>query len=618
MAETAEALDGLSQAAHFQGEYDRAIELKERAFAAYRAGAASRSRRPTLARWLAFLHGTFHGNYRGRERLDGARREPARGGGGVRRARLADPRPRAVHARRAAEREQAAPRRRSRSRAASATPTSSSRRSRCSARSTSPRGRLAEGMRLLDEAMAAISAGEVAGARRDRGDLLPAAERLRARDRRQARRGVDGGRPTATWPGRDFVAPDLPVPTTAGSWSRSVAGRRPRQSCSTRSRRSTRGYRGDRAVPARAARRPAGAPGPLRGGRAPARGRRLASDRPAGGRGDRAGARRPRAGRGARAAVLRGRRPGRPRCGPLLELLVEIQLGRDDVAARRERHARPPRGARRRLRSDELVSASAELAAGPRAGGGGRRAAPPPHLRRCARACSRRWTCRSRRRGRALELARALAPSSTDAAVGGGAARARRLRAAGRGARRGRGGRAAPRARGGGRAWPRGHGALTQARDGGAGAARRGPLERRDRGAARSSAAAPRSTTWRASSRSSGCEAAPRPPPTPCASGPKTRSEIGIHTDARGGRQRSVASRSRTATRIRRRRKTMSASEQNKAAVRDCFEQASQGNFDALPSIVTPGLRPAPGGGPRGRTAWPRWSQGYRERVRRT
>ena len=32
----------------------------------------------------------------------------------------------------------------------------------------------------------------------------------------------------------------------------------------------------------------------------------------------------------------------------------------------------------------------------------------------------------------------------------------------------------------------------------------------------------------------------------------------------------------------------MSTTEANKAAVRDCFEQASQGNFDALHSIVTP------------------------------
>jgi steroid delta-isomerase-like uncharacterized protein len=32
----------------------------------------------------------------------------------------------------------------------------------------------------------------------------------------------------------------------------------------------------------------------------------------------------------------------------------------------------------------------------------------------------------------------------------------------------------------------------------------------------------------------------------------------------------------------------MSASEANKAAVRDCFAQASQGNFEALHSIVSP------------------------------
>jgi steroid delta-isomerase-like uncharacterized protein len=32
----------------------------------------------------------------------------------------------------------------------------------------------------------------------------------------------------------------------------------------------------------------------------------------------------------------------------------------------------------------------------------------------------------------------------------------------------------------------------------------------------------------------------------------------------------------------------MSSSEQNKTAVRDCFEEASKGNFGALPAIVTP------------------------------
>jgi DNA-binding CsgD family transcriptional regulator len=60
-AQHPEALDGLGRALHFQGEYGRAIELTERAFAAYlRAGrkveAADR------ARWLAFLHGAVNAN----------------------------------------------------------------------------------------------------------------------------------------------------------------------------------------------------------------------------------------------------------------------------------------------------------------------------------------------------------------------------------------------------------------------------------------------------------------------------------------------------------------------------------------------------------------------------
>ncbi len=33
----------------------------------------------------------------------------------------------------------------------------------------------------------------------------------------------------------------------------------------------------------------------------------------------------------------------------------------------------------------------------------------------------------------------------------------------------------------------------------------------------------------------------------------------------------------------------MSNSEENKTLVRDCFEKASQGNFDALDDIVAPG-----------------------------
>jgi hypothetical protein len=61
LGESAEVLDGLSQAVHFQGEYDTAIELKERAFALYRRR-DSRVEAAEQARWLAFLHGAVHGN----------------------------------------------------------------------------------------------------------------------------------------------------------------------------------------------------------------------------------------------------------------------------------------------------------------------------------------------------------------------------------------------------------------------------------------------------------------------------------------------------------------------------------------------------------------------------
>jgi steroid delta-isomerase-like uncharacterized protein len=55
----------------------------------------------------------------------------------------------------------------------------------------------------------------------------------------------------------------------------------------------------------------------------------------------------------------------------------------------------------------------------------------------------------------------------------------------------------------------------------------------------------------------------------------------------------------------------MSASEANKAAVRDCFEQASQGNFEALQSIVTPdyAVHPEEAQGPEGLAEM---VQGYR------
>ena len=60
-AQRPEALDGLGRALHFQGEYSRAIELTERAFAAYlRAGRGIEA--ADRARWLAFLHGAVNAN----------------------------------------------------------------------------------------------------------------------------------------------------------------------------------------------------------------------------------------------------------------------------------------------------------------------------------------------------------------------------------------------------------------------------------------------------------------------------------------------------------------------------------------------------------------------------
>jgi tetratricopeptide (TPR) repeat protein len=60
-AETAEALDGLGEALQFGGEHARAIEVKERALAEYeRRGLPAEA--AELARWLAFLYVSVHGN----------------------------------------------------------------------------------------------------------------------------------------------------------------------------------------------------------------------------------------------------------------------------------------------------------------------------------------------------------------------------------------------------------------------------------------------------------------------------------------------------------------------------------------------------------------------------
>jgi DNA-binding CsgD family transcriptional regulator len=61
LGETAEMLDGLGEALQFGGDHARAIELKERAFAEYERRGL-RAEAAELARWLAFLHVSVHGN----------------------------------------------------------------------------------------------------------------------------------------------------------------------------------------------------------------------------------------------------------------------------------------------------------------------------------------------------------------------------------------------------------------------------------------------------------------------------------------------------------------------------------------------------------------------------
>ena len=158
--EEPEALDGLAQALQWQGEYDRVIALRERAFAAYR-GRGMLPEASEQARWLAFLHAAVHGNEaaangwfaRAERLLEGAGECVHRGWLAFDRAPLTDD---------PAERERLA----------------------ISALAIGRRfgdadlefcalallgeayvysGRIAEGMTLIDEAMAAVSAGEVAG-----------------------------------------------------------------------------------------------------------------------------------------------------------------------------------------------------------------------------------------------------------------------------------------------------------------------------------------------------------------------------------------------------------------------------------------------------------------------
>ena len=137
LGETAEVLDGLSQAAHFQGQYAR----RDRVEGARVRGvpAARRSRGGRRAGPLAGVpprHGPRqHGR---RQRLDGTRRAPARGVDECAAHGWLTLDHATVHPRRVGAREARRPRR-SPSAGGSATPTSSSTRWPCWARSMWPR-----------------------------------------------------------------------------------------------------------------------------------------------------------------------------------------------------------------------------------------------------------------------------------------------------------------------------------------------------------------------------------------------------------------------------------------------------------------------------------------------
>ncbi len=203
LGQSAEVLDGLGEALQFAGQHERAIEVKERAFAEYeRRGLQAEA--AELARWLAFLHVSVHGNAaaangwtaRAESVLEGAEESAAHGWLILDRAPWTSD---------ASEREQSAT-------AAIAI-----------ARRYGDRdlefdalallgeayvasGRVAEGMRLVDQAMAAVQSGEVVGvgaAGEIYCRLLSACER--ATDVRRAEQWLEAATRFEAW--GDFVPP---------------------------------------------------------------------------------------------------------------------------------------------------------------------------------------------------------------------------------------------------------------------------------------------------------------------------------------------------------------------------------------------------------------------------
>jgi DNA-binding NarL/FixJ family response regulator len=357
LGEAPEAVDGLSEAAHFQGRHLEAIELKERAFAQYRrldmGVEAAR-----VARWLAFLHGAVHGN------------RAAANGWMARAERLLENEEESIeHGRLALDRapwaEDPAERERHALAALAIARRFGDRDLEFSAQALLGHayvvaGRVAEGMALIDEAMAAVAGGEVSSVE-SIGEiycrLLGACER--ATDVRRAEEWIAAARRFVAW--GDFVPPTCRlhyggILIAVGRWPEAE------EELLAAARVFEGGLRGMRAAPLI---RLAGLR--VRQGRFEEAERLLVGNeaRPAAkqvlaaialARGDLALA------ADMARLCLEAEGSSGPACAPLLELLVAVHLSSDDLGAARETLGRLTTLAA--VCGDEGTKAVAELAAG--------------------------------------------------------------------------------------------------------------------------------------------------------------------------------------------------------------------------------------------------------------
>lgn len=452
--ETAEILDGLGQAAHFQGDFDAAIEYMERAFAAYR-GQGNREQAADLARWLAFLHGMVRANWavcsgwmgRAESLLEGVEATSAHGWLAL---------DQAVFIQEISEREQLATAALAIARRFGDSDLEFSALALIGQMKVAS-GHIGDGMALLDQAMAAVSGGEVVlvGAIGEIYCRLLSACEL-ATDVRRAEQWTAGAARFVAW--REWVAPTCRchlggILIAVGRWDEAE------EQLLTALRVFDRGYRAARvsALVRLADLR-------VRQGRFEEAERLIEgaeadpSVRPilaaiALARGDLALAEE------LACLCLEGREETEPGCAPLLEVLLRVQLGRGDAdgaCGTLERLQQLASGS-----ADERAAAAAQLAAGLVCAAAGDPHAAT-HLKHALEGFAALDLPLEAARAQ-VELARALAPGAPEAAAAEarfalatferlGATRdmdatAEVLRGLGAG---------------GGRAWPRRHGLLTK------------------------------------------------------------------------------------------------------------------------------------------------------------